>query len=31
MITKKTYVAGGCFWGFEELFRDIPGVIDTEV
>jgi peptide-methionine (S)-S-oxide reductase len=28
--TKKAYLAGGCFWGLEELFRDVPGVIDTE-
>ena len=28
---KKTYIAGGCFWGMEELFRKRPGVLDTEV
>ena len=27
---KKAYLAGGCFWGLEDLFRDLPGVIDTE-
>jgi peptide-methionine (S)-S-oxide reductase len=28
---SKLIVAGGCFWGMEELFREQPGVIDTEV
>lgn len=28
---KKAYLAGGCFWGMEDLFRVRPGVIHTEV
>ena len=28
---SKAYIAGGCFWGMEELFRTRPGVKDTEV
>ena len=28
---KKLVIAGGCFWGVEELFRDQLGVVDTEV
>ncbi len=28
---RKAYIAGGCFWGMEELFRTRPGVKDTEV
>lgn len=28
---KKAYIAGGCFWGMEDLFRTQPGITDTEV
>lgn len=31
MEYKTAVLAGGCFWGMEELFRQQPGVIDTEV
>ncbi len=30
-MIKKAYIAGGCFWGMEELFRVRPGIVDTEV
>lgn len=29
--TQTAYLAGGCFWGMEELVRAIPGVLATEV
>lgn len=28
---KKAYIAGGCFWGMEDLFRVQNGIIDSEV
>lgn len=28
---QTAYLAGGCFWGMEELVRQIPGVVSTEV
>ena len=24
-------LAGGCFWGVEDILRDVPGVIDIDV
>ena len=29
--TKKIVLAGGCFWGLEDLIRQQPGVINTTV
>jgi peptide-methionine (S)-S-oxide reductase len=28
---KKAYIAGGCFWGMEDLFRVRKGIVATEV
>jgi methionine-S-sulfoxide reductase len=29
--SETVVLAGGCFWGMEELLRKLPGVLDTEV
>ncbi len=29
--TETVVVAGGCFWGVEDIIRALPGVVDTEV
>lgn len=30
-MLKKTILAGGCFWGMEDLIRKLPGVTNTDV
>jgi methionine-S-sulfoxide reductase len=29
--TEVAVLAGGCFWGVEEILGEVPGVIDTDV
>ena len=31
MTHKHIYLAGGCFWGTEHFFKQIAGVVETEV
>ena len=30
-MEKEIYLAGGCFWGTEHYFKQIEGVVETEV
>ena len=31
MTTEKAILAGGCFWGMQDLIRKLPGVLATRV
>ncbi len=31
MSTEKAILAGGCFWGMQDLIRKLPGVVATRV
>ena len=31
MTTERVVLAGGCFWGMQDLIRKLPGVISTRV
>src|SRR5918994_1795131 len=30
-MTEKAVLAGGCFWGMQDLLRKLPGIIETRV
>jgi methionine-S-sulfoxide reductase len=30
-VREVAVLAGGCFWGVEDILRTVPGVLDTEV
>lgn len=30
MNLRKAYLAGGCFWGLEDLFRTQPGIVSID-
>ena len=31
MTQERAVLAGGCFWGMQDLIRGLPGVISTRV
>lgn len=31
MSTQRAVLAGGCFWGMQDLIRKLPGVVSTRV
>lgn len=31
MQTQKALLGAGCFWGVEQILRNIPGIVSTEV
>src|SRR6476659_832770 len=31
MATERAVLAGGCFWGMQDLIRRIPGILSTRV
>tara|TARA_R110002110_G_scaffold376568_1_gene586455 strand:+ start:26916 stop:27431 length:516 start_codon:yes stop_codon:yes gene_type:complete len=30
-MTETAYLAGGCFWGMQDLIRRLPGIVSTQV